>query len=83
MNTIISLLNPNNTLAVNRPLAHAIGVSEAIIYSALLSKYKYYEGKKLLKKVVGSSQQHQIWKKAQAFRRSNKRVASRTWLLSD
>jgi hypothetical protein len=43
MNAIFQLLNPNNTLTVNRPLAHAIGLSEAIAYAALIAKCSYYE----------------------------------------
>lgn len=42
MNAIYQTLNPNNTIVVNRPLAHAIGLSEAIVYAALISKYYYY-----------------------------------------
>ena len=37
------MLNPSNTLTVNRLLAHAIGLSEAVIYAALISKCSYYE----------------------------------------
>lgn len=43
MNSIFQLLNPSNTLTVNRPLAHSIGVMEAMIYAALISKSSYYE----------------------------------------
>lgn len=43
MNDIFQLLNPSNTLTVNRLLAHAIGLSEAVIYAALISKCSYYE----------------------------------------
>lgn len=42
MNAIFQLLNPNNTVSVNRPLAHAIGLNEAIIYGALISKFYWY-----------------------------------------
>lgn len=42
MNSIFQLLNPNNTVSVNRPLAHAIGLNEAIIYGALISKFYWY-----------------------------------------
>lgn len=43
MNAIFQMLNPSNTLTVNRLLAHAIGLSEAVIYAALISKCSYYE----------------------------------------
>lgn len=40
--TIYDIMNPNNTIGLNRYLAHAIGRDAAIVYSALLSKSKYY-----------------------------------------
>lgn len=43
METIFQVLNPNNTLTINRPLAHAIGLSEATVYAALIAKCSYYE----------------------------------------
>lgn len=43
MNVIFQMLNPSNTLTVNRLLAHAIGLSEAVAYAALISKCSYYE----------------------------------------
>ena len=42
MNAIFQLLNPNNTVSVNRPLAHAIGLNEAVVYGALVAKYYWY-----------------------------------------
>ena len=36
MDEIFKLLNPDNTVTLNRPLAHALGTTEAIIYSALI-----------------------------------------------
>lgn len=33
------VLNPDNTISFNRPLAHAIGLSETIIYGALVAKW--------------------------------------------
>ena len=48
MNAIFQLMNPNNTVSVNRPLAHAIGLSEAVVYGALISKYYYYSERKML-----------------------------------
>ena len=32
MNPFYLVLNPDNTISFNRPLAHAIGLSETIIY---------------------------------------------------
>ena len=43
INSILQLINPDNTITANRALAHAIGMTETIIYSALISKYSYYE----------------------------------------
>ena len=42
MDEIFKLLNPDNTVTINRPLAHALGTTEAIIYSALIAKQAYY-----------------------------------------
>ena len=39
---ILAVLNPDNTMSINRPLAHAIGMNETIVYAALISKYSYY-----------------------------------------
>lgn len=47
MNAIFQLMNPNNTVSVNRPLAHAIGLSEAVVYGALISKFYYYSERKM------------------------------------
>lgn len=48
MDEIFKLLNPDNTVTINRPLAHALGVNEAIIYSALIAKQAYYEQREIL-----------------------------------
>ena len=48
MNAIFQLLNPANTVTVNRPLAHAVGLAEAIIYGALISKFYYYSERGML-----------------------------------
>lgn len=48
MDEIFKLLNPDNTMTINRPLAHALGTSEAIIYSALIAKQAYYEQREML-----------------------------------
>lgn len=45
---ITNILNPNNTLSVNRPLAHAIGVNAAIVFAALIAKQAYYEENQML-----------------------------------
>ncbi len=42
MGSVFQLLNPDNTIAVNRPLAHALGLSEAVVYAALLAKRDWY-----------------------------------------
>ena len=43
MKAIFELINPDNTLSVNRRLGHALGLQEAVVYSALLAKYAWYE----------------------------------------
>lgn len=48
MDEIISILNPDNTVTINRPLAHALGINEAIVYSALIAKQIYYERRGML-----------------------------------
>lgn len=48
MDEIFKLLNPDNTVTINRPLAHALGTNEAIIYSALIAKQAYYEEREML-----------------------------------
>lgn len=48
MDEIFKLLNPDNTMSLNRPLVHALGTNEAIIYSALIAKQLYYEKRGML-----------------------------------
>ena len=48
MNAIFQLLTPNNTVSVNRPLAHAIGLNEAVVYGALVAKYYWYSDRGML-----------------------------------
>ena len=48
MKAIFKLLNLDNTMSINRQLAHAIGLAEAVVYGALLSKYAYYDQHGLL-----------------------------------
>lgn len=48
MNAIFQLLNPNNTVSINRPLAHAIGLNEAVVYGALVAKYYWYSERNML-----------------------------------
>lgn len=48
MDEIFKLLNPDNTVTINRPLAHALGANEAIIYAALIAKQAYYKQRELL-----------------------------------
>ncbi|MCH5199735.1 MAG: hypothetical protein J1F60_02155 [Oscillospiraceae bacterium] len=42
LSALLQILNPDNTMSVNRFLAHSIGMADTIIYSALISKYTYY-----------------------------------------
>ena len=48
LDSILQLLNPDNTMSANRLLAHAIGLCETIIYSSLISKYTYYLNKGMI-----------------------------------
>lgn len=48
MDELFKLLNPDNTVTINRPLAHALGTNEAIIYSALIAKQAFYEQREML-----------------------------------
>lgn len=48
LSPIIQLLNPDNTISAHRMLAHAIGMTETIIYSALISKQTYYLNNSML-----------------------------------
>lgn len=48
MNSIYNLLNPDNTISFNRYLAHAIGLSETIIYCSLIAKWYYYKERNML-----------------------------------
>ena len=48
MKTVFELLNPDNTLSVNRRLAHALGLAEAVIYAALLAKHEWYAKQDML-----------------------------------
>ena len=43
MNRILEIINPDNTISLNRRLAHAVGLCEAVVFGALLAKYAYYE----------------------------------------
>lgn len=40
---ILERINPTNTGSYNRPIAHALGLSAAVVYAALISKQVYYE----------------------------------------
>lgn len=48
LNGIFQILNPDNTLNVNRHLAMAIGLNATVVYSALIKKFTYYEKAKRL-----------------------------------
>ena len=43
MESVFQLLNHDNTISVNRGLAHALGLAESVIYAALLAKHAWYE----------------------------------------
>ncbi|MBQ5318224.1 MAG: hypothetical protein J6K17_03960 [Oscillospiraceae bacterium] len=45
---LTELLNPSNTISANRYLAHSIGMTETIIYSALISKHIFYSKNDML-----------------------------------
>lgn len=45
MSWLINLLRSDGSIIINKRLAHSIGLNEAILYSELLSKYKYFAGK--------------------------------------
>ena len=45
----LNLFNSGNSISVNRPLAHALGVNAAILYGALLGKHLYYLQHDMLK----------------------------------
>ncbi len=48
MDEIFKLLNPDNTVTINRPLAHILGANAAIVYSALVAKQAYYSKRDML-----------------------------------
>ncbi len=48
MKEIFQLINPDNTIGINRRLAHALGLDEAVVYGALLAKYAWYEKHEML-----------------------------------
>ncbi len=45
---ILERLNHNNTVSFNRPIAHALGLGAAVVYSALIAKQVYYEQRDML-----------------------------------
>ena len=47
---ITNVLNPTNTLSVNRLLAHKLGLNAAVVYAALVAKQAYYEARDMLDK---------------------------------
>lgn len=48
LTALTELLNPNNTISAHRYLAHSIGMTETIIYSALISKQIFYNKNNML-----------------------------------
>ncbi|MGN0669354.1 MAG: DUF6017 domain-containing protein [Oscillospiraceae bacterium] len=45
---ILEKLNPKNTVSFSRPIAHALGLGAAVVYSALIAKQVYYEKRNML-----------------------------------
>lgn len=45
MSAVLDILNPANTISVNRVLANAIGLNEAVVYTSLAAKSEYYESR--------------------------------------
>lgn len=45
---ILEKLNPKNTVSFSRPIAHALGLGAAVVYSALIAKQVYYEQRNML-----------------------------------
>lgn len=45
---ILDIINPDNTGAFNRPIAHALGLEAAIVYSSLIAKQVYYSQREML-----------------------------------
>lgn len=45
MNPLLDMLRSDGSIVVNKKLAHAIGLHEAILFSELISKYNYFENK--------------------------------------
>lgn len=53
MPTIFNLLDANSFVSYNQNLAHSIGLNEAILYQALISRYNYYKQQKKLTTIPG------------------------------
>lgn len=45
---ILNLLRSDGSIILNKSMAHSIGINETIIYSELLSKYKYFAERNML-----------------------------------
>lgn len=45
---LLEKLNPKNTVSFSRPIAHALGINAAVVYSALISKQVYYSRREML-----------------------------------
>lgn len=48
ISTLLALINPANTISVNRCLAHSIGLQETVVYQALIAKYIYWNQRNML-----------------------------------
>ncbi len=44
----MNIINAENTVYINRPLAHALGIKPALLYNALIGKQVYYEQHNML-----------------------------------
>lgn len=68
---ILERLNPKNTVTLSRPIAHALGLNTAVVYSALISKQIYYEQHDMLDE-DGFFNNRRFGKKHLAFQAASK-----------
>ena len=79
MNAIYQLLNPDNTISLNRPLAHAVGLMETVVYSALIAKWQYYSDRDKLDQDGWFYSPLQIWRKAPLCRINSRNSVLQFW----
>lgn len=82
MNPFYLVLNPDNTISFNRPLAHAIGLSETIIYGALVAKWYYYSEREMLDDDSWFYSTVPDCRKALHFQKNSRNAVSRRLLTS-